>query len=200
LDLHARARLDLISFSCFCYFLFLFFFSFLLFSFLKACEAMEHSLMEVQKSYTVHLRVGLVDCANSKQVCKENAVEATPQVILYYKDRSFVYNQDEFSAPLMADFVSEGFKHAPAGKRKHLGFMRRLDWENVQKLNVAAIEDFFHSNRYFLVFCVLFMVWIWGIFAGSSLAHSPLAIRDMLKRDAEAMRRSQQAKTDKKKN
>ncbi len=134
------------------------------------CKAMETALNEVQKSYSLHLQVGLVDCDASAALCREHKITATPTVVLLYLDRGFLFSGEHTSANYVL-FVGEGFKTAPAHYREHLGLKRRLTFANLS--NRDALLDFAHQNRYLLVVCVGAALLVWGIIWGSALATSP---------------------------
>lgn len=146
------------------------------------CKKLEEQLAQVQRSYSVHLRVGLVDCVKSPVICREAGITKSPSVALFYGEKAFSYPSNTFSSESLVRFVSEGFKDAPSRTRKHLGFVRRLSLQNL--FSLEALEDFARQQRYILVGCFVLFVFIWGIFFGSTFANSRVRIIEELKAQA----------------
>jgi thioredoxin domain-containing protein 5 len=135
-----------------------------------ACKDMEKALGETQKSYSLHLQVGVVDCELSPALCDENKITTQPTVVLLYLDRGFLFSGEHTSSNYIM-FIGDGFKSAKGQDRQHLGIRRRLTFDTLT--NGAAWRDFVHQNRYTLVACVGIGLLVWGLFWGSALAYSP---------------------------
>lgn len=158
------------------------------------CKTMEAALALVQKTHSLHLRVGVVDCAGSgATLCKEHAA-AAPSTILFYKERGFLFEGEHTSDNYLL-FVGDGFKKAPARNRLHLSLKRRLAFKN---LNAAAFKDFVHQHRYLITACFAIFFLLWGVFIGSALATSPRDVAESLRRQAK-LQEQHQANVDKKK-
>jgi hypothetical protein len=157
------------------------------------CEQMEDALSSVQRTHSLHLRVGLVDCDVSTSLCSEHSVQA-PSTILFYKERGFLFS-GEFTSDNYLLFVGETFKVAASRDRVHLSLKRRLAFNSLNRLSV---QDFIHQHRYLLTVSVAFFLLLWGVFIGSALATSPSMLFENFNRQ-QARQQKQTAATEKKK-
>ncbi len=162
----------------------------------EECMKMEAALSSVQRSHSLHLRVGLVDCtsASGAPLCLEHGASA-PSAILFYKERGFLF-EGEHSDDNYLVFVGEGFKQAKSRNRLHLSLKRRL---SLKTLTIAAARDFAHQHRYLITICVGLFFVLWGVFIGSAMSTSPALVKASILRQMKLQQKEQQANEDRKK-
>ena len=133
---------------------------------------LQEALQKVQRTYSIHLRVGIVDCSDSEKLCKSHKISKPPAVRLLYLDNVFEYDQNDLSSDSLAAFIGEGFKSAPKSQRRHIAVQRRLDWSTWN--DARALEDFVRQHRSILVLCVIFGFIVYGVILGGALSTSPV--------------------------
>jgi hypothetical protein len=159
------------------------------------CKKMEEALAAVQKTHSLHLRVGVVDCTSPSgtSLCREHAA-TSPSAILFYKERGFLFVGEHSSDSYLA-FVGEGFKKAPSRNRLHLSMKRRL---SIKSISAEAVRDFAHQHRYLIAICFCMFLMLWGMFIGSAMSTSPAKLRDSILSQL-SIQQKQQAAAEKKK-